>query len=182
MKRALLLTPALTSIPTKKRDKTKPRGSLKRTAILIALPIVLALFAVGGVGAFYHPPNCAVLGPWQQNQFHTLYEQFPTINQSKYVTTYLCDNPTFNFGEMTAGETVAQLGGFGVVEIHSLTAAEVSNSSVSASLNEQPGSFFFVGIADINTTAARVSGTCMDTVNPDPSLLDALNCMGVKTG
>ena len=168
------------SRPKVKKPKGAPRGSVKKTLLLVALPAVLVLFLASSLVGSYHPSNCASVGPWQRSQLSSLYSEFPTINQSSAVTSWLCDNPTFNFGEMTSNSTEALLGGNGVVEVHSLTAAQVAASSISAADNEAPGTFFFVALAHIHTPQAAVVSTCVSTL-ADPSFFDAANCLGIQT-
>ncbi|MDG6970236.1 MAG: hypothetical protein JRN54_03910 [Nitrososphaerota archaeon] len=166
-------------IPTTKKPKGAPRGSIRKTLLLAALPAVLVLFVLNAVVGTYHPSACANLGPWQASQRAALYDEFPGINQSSAVTSYICSNPAMNFGEMTSNSTENLLGGNGVVELHSLTAAQVANTSISAAANQQPGSFFFVAIAHIHTSAAKVVSTCVSYL-PDPTFYDAASCLGLQ--
>ncbi|MDE1854339.1 MAG: hypothetical protein KGI38_11420 [Thaumarchaeota archaeon] len=158
------------------------RTSARRTLALAGAVVIVFAFGFGlyaNSGANPKPSNCANLDSYQTQIRQQLYTSFPTINQSAAVRSFMCDEPSMNFGEMTSPQTEKFLGGNGFVELHSLTAAQVANSSIDVSKNLHPGIFFFVAIAHIHNATATVVSTCTSTL-PDPNLIDAANCLGIR--
>jgi hypothetical protein len=167
----------LAKIPKIRRDKRKPKVSVKRTLLLASIILVMAAMGTMYLVNTVPPPkpsNCASLTPTERSQLVTLYATYPTINASKAVRSYVCSNPDFNYGEWTNPQVESTLGG-GFVEIHAMTA----DQSAQAANNLQPGSLFFVAIKNIGQPGAVVTATWLDTTIPDPTLQQIASGLGI---